>query len=73
MDFISICESVEEQTKPKHYQTKITAIDYIIANDLNFCEGNIVKYITRYKTKNGLEDLLKAKEYLQFLINNYEK
>lgn len=56
-----------------HYNKKaIQPIDYIIANDLNFCEGNVVKYITRYKDKNGVEDLKKAKQYIDFLIKDYE-
>ena len=56
-----------------HYKTKaIQPIDYILANKLNFCEGNVVKYITRYKDKNGVEDLLKAKQYIDFLIKEYE-
>jgi hypothetical protein len=52
---------------------KIPPIDYIEANDLNFTEGNIVKYVSRYKDKNGLEDLKKAKWYIERLISNYEK
>ena len=35
---------------------------------LNFCEGNIVKYVSRYKYKNGLQDLKKAQHYLKFLL-----
>ena len=55
-----------------HYKNKtIQPIDYIIANELGFCEGNVVKYITRYKDKNGLEDLKKAKQYIEFLIEGY--
>lgn len=56
-----------------HYSNKsIQPIEYIVANELNFCEGNIIKYVTRYKDKNGIEDLLKAKHYLEMLISNYE-
>ena len=55
-------------TRPKHYQSTIEPIDFIVANNLNFIEGNIVKYVVRYKQKNGLEDLLKAQEYLKKLI-----
>lgn len=54
-----------------HYESAIQPFDYIRANDLGFFEGNIVKYITRYKKKNGLEDLLKAKHYMEELINDY--
>lgn len=56
-------------TSPKHYrQGKIEPWDFIISQKMGFLEGNIVKYITRYKAKNGLEDLLKAKTYLERLI-----
>jgi hypothetical protein len=54
-----------------HYQMGIQPIDYIEANNLSFIEGNIVKYVSRYKAKNGLEDLKKAKWYLDRLISNY--
>ncbi|SVD78399.1 uncharacterized protein METZ01_LOCUS431253, partial [marine metagenome] len=40
---------------------------------MNYLEGNLVKYVTRYKHKNGLEDLLKAKWYLDRLIKNYNE
>ena len=57
-----------------HYKNKgIQPIEYILANNLGFCEGNAVKYLTRYKEKNGLEDLNKAKHYIDFLIDNYNK
>lgn len=80
-------ELVEDETKPEppiaghsvgqvggtHYQTAISPWDYIIANDLGFWEGNIVKYVTRWKTKGGVEDLKKAQHYLQKLIELSEK
>jgi len=58
---------------PNHYtQGGIEPIDYILANDLDFLEGNVVKYVTRHKFKNGLEDLKKAEYYLKALIDNYD-
>lgn len=58
---------------PNHYtQGGIEPIDYILANDLDFLIGNVVKYVTRYKFKNGLEDLKKAEYYLKALIDNYD-
>lgn len=55
--------------QPPHYiANKIEPIDFIIANKLNFCEGNVVKYISRWRRKNGIEDLKKAKQYIDFLI-----
>jgi hypothetical protein len=35
---------------------------------MSFVEGNVIKYVTRYKDKNGIEDLMKAKWYLERLI-----
>lgn len=54
---------------PSHYtQGKIEVIDFIRDQKLNYCEGNIVKYVCRHKFKNGLEDLRKARQYVDFLI-----
>lgn len=56
-----------------HYKDRaIQPIEYILANDLGFCEGNVLKYITRWKYKNGLADLKKAVHYLEFLIYQEE-
>ena len=58
---------------PQHYsQYKIEPVEFITQNRLNYLQGNIIKYIVRYKQKNGIEDLEKAKTYLQYLIN-YEQ
>lgn len=54
---------------PNYTNCAIQPIDYIWANNLNFLEGNIVKYVTRHKAKNGKEDLEKALFYLQMLID----
>ena len=52
-----------------HYKNKgVQPIEYIMANGLGFCEGNVIKYVSRWRDKNGLDDLLKAKHYLEFLI-----
>lgn len=55
----------------QHYEScKIEPIDFIVANNMNFLEGNIIKYVTRYKEKNGFEDLQKAEQYLVWLIED---
>ena len=54
---------------PNHYNKSIEPRDYITANNLDFNEGNIIKYVSRWKQKNGLEDLIKAKNYLDYLID----
>lgn len=66
--------SLDTQIGGDHYkELPIQPIEYILANKLGFCEGNVVKYITRYKSKNGLEDLKKAKHYIDMLIENYSE
>ena len=58
---------------PQHYeQFEIEPVEFITQNRLNYLQGNIIKYILRYKQKNGIEDLEKAKTYLEYLIN-FEK
>lgn len=58
---------------PNHYtQGKIECISYILDKKFSYLEGNIIKYITRYKHKNGLEDLKKAQFYLNRLIEQEE-
>jgi|TARA_R100000455_G_C6240644_1_gene99660 hypothetical protein len=56
-------------TYPKFYNRSIETWDYIAAHNLDFFEGNIIKYVTRHKSKNGLEDLEKARVYLDKLIS----
>ena len=58
-----------EQIGGNHYTNKkIQPIDYIIENELPYCEGNVVKYVTRHKEKNGAEDIRKAIHYLRFIL-----
>lgn len=59
----------EIQIGGNHYKDlKIQPIEYIHANGLNFLEGNVVKYITRHRKKNGKQDLEKAKHCIDLLI-----
>lgn len=65
---------LDEQVGGDHYKNlAIQPVNYITKNGLGYLEGNIIKYVTRHKHKNGLEDLLKAKHYLEMAINNYER
>jgi|TARA_R110002167_G_scaffold70374_3_gene198283 hypothetical protein len=57
---------------PTHYNKGIEMWDYSYSHNLDFFEGNVVKYVTRWKEKNGIEDLKKAKSYLDKLIELYE-
>ena len=57
--------------KPDHYGSSgIDVISFCQANNLDFMQGNVIKYVFRYKNKNGLEDLEKAKEYIDRMIEN---
>jgi hypothetical protein len=59
----------EQQVGGAHYAIKaIQPWDFIIANNIGYLEGNIIKYISRWKDKGGIEDLKKAQHYLQKLI-----
>ena len=54
---------------PSYYQKgKIEVTDFIIDQQLSFIEGNIIKYIIRYKDKSGIQDLRKCKWYIEKLI-----
>lgn len=53
---------------PVHYTQGIECIDYILSHNMDYLEGNIVKYVTRYKLKHGVDDLRKAEWYLKRLL-----
>ena len=60
---------MNKQIGGSHYtDMKIQPLEYSMANKLNACEHSIVKYVSRHGSKNGLEDLLKAKDMLDKLI-----
>jgi len=61
---------VKSQVGGDHYKDmKIQPIQYILANDMGFCEGAIIKYISRYKAKGAhIDDLKKIKQFCDFLI-----
>jgi Zn finger protein HypA/HybF involved in hydrogenase expression len=59
----------DNQVGGTHYSDlAIEPIQFIEANGLNYCEGNAVKYISRWRNKNGIEDLRKAAWYIGRLI-----
>jgi len=55
-------------TCPAHYKHSIEPWDYIIQNNLGYLEGNVIKYITRWRSKGGLDDLSKARHYIDKII-----
>lgn len=59
----------ETQIGGDHYKAKsIQPWDFIAANQLGYFEGNIVKYVSRWRDKGGINDLKKARHYLDKLI-----
>jgi len=59
---------MSKQIGGTHYDLTIQPIDYIMGNGLGYCEGNVVKYITRHTSKNGAEDIRKAIHYCEFIL-----
>jgi hypothetical protein len=59
--------------RPAHYTAgNIEVVDFIKDQKFNYCEGNVVKYICRYKYKGTPEkDLRKARQYIDFLLGDY--
>lgn len=63
-------DSDKEQIGGNHYKgLPIEPWNYIASNGLGYFEGNVVKYVTRWKVKGGIQDLEKALHYLQKLID----
>lgn len=60
---------LDKQIAGDHYKKlKIQPVEYIQENNIGYMEGNVIKYVTRWRDKNGLADLEKAKHYLEMLI-----
>jgi hypothetical protein len=65
---------LSKQVGGSHYKDMaIQPLEFIVANDIGFCEGNVIKYVSRHKEKGGVEDLKKAMHYLEVLISTYSK
>jgi hypothetical protein len=61
--------ALKKQEGGGHYKDyRIQPIEFIHANNVPFMEGNIIKYVMRHRNKNKVQDLLKAKHYLEMLI-----
>lgn len=61
----------KRQVGGDHYEKcGIMPTTYIRANNLDFFEGNIVKYITRHKDKNGAEDIKKVIHYAEMILED---
>ena len=60
--------ALDEQVGGDHYKKLgIQPVELIRDINANFFQGNVIKYVTRYKDKNGIKDLEKAKHYLELI------
>ena len=67
------CDTMKRQVGGDHYKDcGIQPVEYIHANDLNYFEGNVIKYITRHRTKGeGKKDIEKAIHYAEMILKFY--
>ena len=62
-------KALDTQVGGDHYKLmKIQPLEFIMANSMSYCEANVVKYVSRWRGKNGVEDLRKARHYIDLLI-----
>lgn len=62
-------DALHTQVGGDHYRAMaIQPVTFCMANNLNFCVSSAIKYLCRYKSKNGKEDLLKARHFIDMLI-----
>ena len=61
--------ALDTQIGGTHYKKfAIEPIEFIHKNGIGFCEGNAIKYLVRWKEKGGKQDLLKARHYIDLLL-----
>lgn len=61
--------ALNTQINGTHYkELAIQPVEFIHANGIGYMEGNVIKYVTRWRSKGGLADLHKAKHYIELLI-----
>ena len=66
---LDVMRANDTQCGGSHYKKQtIQPWDYIVGNNLGYLEGNVVKYVSRWRDKGGVEDLRKARHYLDKLI-----
>ncbi len=69
VEMLPLKSALQVQEGGSHYKDmKIQPAEYIHANNLPFIEGSVIKYISRWRNKNGIEDLKKAKHFIDLLI-----
>lgn len=66
--------ALDVQEGGNHYKDKaIQPVEYMHANKMGYIEGSVVKYVTRWRDKNGVQDLKKARHFLDLLIELEER
>tara|TARA_R110000822_G_scaffold35007_11_gene98896 strand:- start:430 stop:654 length:225 start_codon:yes stop_codon:yes gene_type:complete len=66
--------SLDMQVGGNHYKDMaIQPVEFIMQNGIGFMEGNAIKYLSRWRSKGGVEDLKKARHYLDMLIEFEER
>jgi len=61
--------ALDAQVGGDHYkQMKIQPVEFICENNMSYCEANVVKYISRHKSKNGAQDVRKAIHYCELIL-----
>lgn len=66
---LKAASALDHQEGGDHYKNlPIQPIEYITRNEIPYLEGNVIKYVTRHATKHGREDLLKARHYIDLIL-----
>ena len=69
----SLDDPLTAQVGGDHYKNLvIQPVEYITANNLSYLQGSVIKYVTRYQNKNGVEDLQKAIHFVKMMIQEEE-
>ena len=64
--------ALDHQEGGNHYKDlPIQPVEYITKNNIPYLAGNVIKYVTRHASKNGREDLLKARHYIDLMLELY--
>lgn len=66
--------ALDVQVAGNHYKDMaIQPVEFIHANGIGYFEGNVIKYVSRWRAKNGIADLEKARHYIDLLIELEKK
>jgi hypothetical protein len=67
---VQLTNALDKQVGGKHYTNMLVQpVEFILANNIGFLEGNIIKYVCRHQDKHGAEDIKKAIHYCEMLLH----